>query len=321
MNIAFTTQFPMEGFAGLSDHNLCCPLDEADILIAAFNNPVSKTAIDKMPRLRLIANFGVGYDNIDLDACRQRGIRVTNTPYPVIEATAELCWALLHALIRRTAELDQRVRNDTIEQPGVMSNLSHSLYGLRLGIIGMGHIGTAVARRALASGLEVVYHNRKPIPVNEQPTLINYPMSDVTQAMHQLTIQNATYVSMDTLLRSSDIISLHLPYTPQVRHLLDFAQFGMMKPSAYIINTARGSLINEEALLNALTENKIRGAALDVFETEPHINPQLKNLNNVVLSPHVGTATWETRMTMCQNVTDNILAFIKGDTQQMNIVL
>ena len=163
MHIAFTTPLPSEGFTRLEGHILYADLAEAEVLVSTFDQPVTREMIMSAPHLQLVTNFGVGFNNIDLEACRERGIRVTNTPQPVIEPTAELAFALMHDVARRTAEFDRKLRQGTAEPFGVMNNLSHSLYGKTLGIIGMGRIGQALARRALASGMTVIYHNRKPI--------------------------------------------------------------------------------------------------------------------------------------------------------------
>ena len=160
MHIAFTTLLPNEGFRRLAQHELYAPLEQAEVLVSTFDKPVTQEIIMSAPKLQLVANFGVGFNNIDLEACRERGIRVTNTPNPVIEPTAELAFALMHDVARRTAEFDRKLRAGTAEPFGVMNNLSHSLYGKTLGIIGMGRIGQALARRAVASGMRVVYHNR-----------------------------------------------------------------------------------------------------------------------------------------------------------------
>lgn len=302
MKIAFTTELPREGFRRLADHELYAPTEEAEVLVSTFDYPVPRKMIEAMPHLQLIANFGAGFNNIDLDTCRERGIRVTNTPQPVIEPTAELAFALMIDIARRVSEFDRLVRTGQA-QFGVMRNLSHSLYGKTLGILGMGRIGQSLARRALASGMQIIYHNR-------------HRLSDeIEQKL------NATYVDFQTLLQDSDYLSLNLPYTPEVRHIIGKPEFGMMKRTAYLINTARGAHVHEEALAEALKSGIIAGAALDVYEFEPAISSELLSLPNVVLSPHTGTGTWEGRIAMCENVCDNILAFINGQTNKMNIVL
>ena len=305
MKIAFTTILPEEGFQRLQGHTLYAPLEEAEVLVSTFDYRVTREMISSAPYLRLITNFGVGFNNIDLDACRERGIRVTNTPQPVIEPTAELAFALMHDVARRTAEFDRKLRLGTAEAFGVMNNLSHSLYGKTLGIIGMGRIGQALARRAVASGMRIIYHNRKPLG---------------DEIIGQLGYE-VRYVSKEELLQTADFVSLNLPYTPEVKHLIGEKELKMMKPTAYLINTARGAHVDEQALVEALQKGEIAGAAMDVYEHEPQIHPELLTLDNVVLSPHTGTGTWEGRIAMCENVCDNILAWKQQDINKMNIVL
>lgn len=303
MRIAFTTELPHEGFRRLAGHTLYAKPEEAEVLVSTFDYKVSRQMIDAMPHLRLIANFGAGYNNIDLEACQERGIRVTNTPQPVIEPTAELAFALMINIARRVSEFDRAIRSGTGQSMAVMNNLSHSLYGKTLGIIGMGRIGQALARRAVASGMQIIYHNR-------------HRLSDeIEQKYH------ATYVDFQTVLQDSDFVSLNLPYTPEVHHLIGKPELGMMKRTAYLINTARGAHVDEQALVEALKSGIIAGAALDVYEHEPTISSELLTLPNVVLSPHTGTGTWEGRIAMCENVCGNILAYAQNETDKMNIVL
>ncbi|MEE1095062.1 MAG: NAD(P)-dependent oxidoreductase [Paludibacteraceae bacterium] len=346
MKIVFTTTLPHEGLQRLANTHgvqLVMPEKElldipsfiqsdntdAEILVATFDYTVSKELIDSMPNLQLIANFGVGYNNIDLDACRARGIRVTNTPQPVIEPTAELAFALMIDIARRVSEFDRKIRGIGAQtEPirfGVMQNLSHSLYGKTLGIIGMGRIGLSLARRALASGMKVIYHNRKPRVVSSEYRVVSTKAESLRrreEVESQVpTVESAQYVDFQTLLQDSDFVSLNLPYTPESHHIIGKPELGMMKRSAYLINTARGAHIDEKALVEALQSGIIAGAAMDVYEHEPQINPELLTLNNVVLSPHTGTGTWEGRIAMCENVAENILAFMNNEIDKMNIVL
>ena len=307
MQIAFTTELPLEGFTRLAGHRLYAPFEEAEVLVSTFDVKVPREMIEAMPKLRLIANFGAGYNNINLEACKERSIRVTNTPQPVIEPTAELAFALMIDVARRVSEFDRMVRQGKA-QFGVMRNLSHSLYGKTLGILGMGRIGQALARRAAASGMRIIYHNRHELTTERVNELKNEGVQ-------------AQYVDFQTLLQDSDFLSLNLPYTPEVHHIIGKPELGMMKRSAYLINTARGAHVNEEALVEALKSGIITGAALDVYEFEPQISAELMTLPNVVLSPHTGTGTWEGRIAMCECVTDNILAFEANDNNKMNIVL
>ena len=324
MRIAFTTELPREGFKRLSisDYRLVgdAGWQNSDVLVSTFDYKVSREVINSMPNLQLIANFGAGYNNIDLDACRERGIRVTNTPKSVIEPTAELAFALMIDVARRVSEFDRMLRShangangengDTSFNGvfGVMRNLSHSLYGKTLGIIGMGRIGQALARRAAASGMKIIYHNRHEIN------------GDALKALNGGNDEMVKYVDFQTLLQDSDFVSLNLPYTPEVHHLIGKPELGMMKRTAFLINTARGAHVHEEALIEALKNGIIAGAAMDVYEFEPSISTELLSLPNVVLSPHTGTGTWEGRIAMCEEVSDNILAFVENRPKDMNVV-
>ena len=319
MRIAFTTELPAEGFKRLVERGIgdlsfvignCSDnqWQDADILVSTFDAKVSGEMIAAMPKLQLIANFGAGYNNIDFEACKARGIRVTNTPQPVIEPTAELAFALMIDVARRVSEFDRKVRAGKAEF-GVMKNLSHSLYGKTLGILGMGRIGQALARRAKASGMKIIYHNRHKIN------------DDALKALNGGNDEMVKYVDFQTLLQDSDFLSLNLPYTPEVHHIIGKPELGMMKRSAYLINTARGAHVHEAALIEALKSGIIAGAALDVYEFEPKISEELLSLPNVVLSPHTGTGTWEGRIAMCENVCDNIISFIEGRINDMDIVI
>ena len=316
MRIVFTTYLPKEGFRNLQNHELVIPeapyfsreelkqlIVDADVLVATFDYAVPADVLEKAAHLQLVANFGVGFNNIDVAYCTAHGIPVTNTPHTVTEPTAEHCFALMHTLAHRTAELDRKLRaKDPSIVFGVMNNLGVSLYGKQLGIIGMGRIGQAVARRAVACGMRIAYHNRHHLPAETEKAL------------------DARYMSMDELLMTSDYVSLNLPYTPEVHHLIDREALKKMKKTALLINTARGAHIDESALVEALQAGEIAGAALDVFEHEPQISEALLEMDNVVLSPHVGTGTIDGRLDMCRNVEENILYFVNGERERMNLV-
>ena len=304
MNIIFDTTLPHEWFTRLEGIATAGTPANAEVLMTNFYMKVSESTLAQYPKLRLITQYGVGYDNIDIAACRKRGILVTNTPQPVIEPTAELCMALIFGIARRTAELDHSIRKNEIEF-GLLKNLGNSLYGKTLGIIGMGNIGRSVARRAIACGMDIIYHNRRPIS------------ADILQASH---LESSRYVSQDELLKTSDFVSLNLPYTAEVHHLISNKELHLMKPTAYLINTARGAHVHEQALIEALRDGVIAGAALDVYEHEPQIAEELKSLPNVLLVPHIGTGTWEGRKAMCDAMIDNIIAYANGKREEMTTV-
>ena len=309
MKIIYDTMLPREWFERLNAHELIPDTDlcaDAEVLTTNFYKPVRKDLLDRLPKLRLVAQFGVGYDTIDVAECHRRGILVTNTPQPVIEPTAELCMALIMGIARRTAELDRGIRQNEV-QFGLLRNLGHSLYGKTLGIIGMGNIGRAVARRAVACGMNILYHNRHELTSERKRELANEGI-------------RPTYVDVPTLLQESDYVSLNLPYSPEVHHIIGEAELRMMKPDAFLINTARGAHVDTQALIRALREHWIAGAALDVYENEPNIADGLKTLDNVLLVPHIGTGTWEGRRAMCDAVIDNILHFSKGEIDKMTTV-
>lgn len=315
MKILFTTHLPDNGFPRLGGETLDIPKNpyytkdelavhivDADILVSTYDYPVPANLLMLGKQLRLVTNFGVGFNNIDVFYCSEHDILVTNTPQPVIEPTAEHAFALMHTIAHRTAELDRKLRQTNDIVFGVMNNLGVSLYGKTLGIIGMGRIGQAIARRARACGMNIVYHNR-------------HRLAPEIEEQYQ-----AAYVSMDQLLSTSDYVSLNLPYTPKVHHLISIEELKIMKPSAILINTARGAHIDEEALVEALQNKLIAGAALDVYEHEPKITSALLEMDNVVLSPHIGTGTIDGRLDMCHCVEDNILAYLAGHIAEMNLV-
>lgn len=316
MNILITTQLPQEGFSILDGHNLIFPqspkfsqeefmslIPEADILVSTFDYKVSAEAISKAGRLKMIANFGVGFNNIDLEAAKERGIMVTNTPDPVIEPTAEHAFTLMLAIAHRTAELDRKMReSESRIEFGVMNNLGIAIYGKTLGIVGMGNIGQSLAKRAVACGMRIIYHNRHRLPKEKEALCA------------------AEYVDMETLLKESDFVSLNMPYTPETHHLINNATLSLMKQGSVLINTARGACVKESDLIEHLKNGHLYGAALDVYEFEPKVSDRLKELDNVVMSPHIGTGTIDGRMAMCRCCSDNIQWFLNGDIEKMNRV-
>jgi len=270
-------------------------IKNCDALLPMFNLQVDKELIDAGQHLKIIANYGVGYNNIDIDYASRKGIVVTNTPDPVIEPTAELAFALMTAIARRIPECDRKLRQKDVIKWGPLENLGVGLYGKTLGIIGMGRIGRAIARRAIAFGMKVSYHNRNRVdPETEQR-------------------YEATYLSFDDLLASSDYISLNMPLSDTTRHLIGENELNRMKKGAILINTARGAIVDEKALVRSLQSGHLGGAGLDVYEHEPLITPQLLMMDNVVLSPHNGTATVDGRNAMSRYAAENIIRFFHGE--------
>ncbi len=244
-------------------------------------------------QLRVVANYAVGYDNIDLQAATERNILVTNTPGVLTDATADFAWALLMATARRIPESERFARAGKYKAWGPKLFLGGDLIGRTLGIIGAGRIGTAVAKRSVGWNMRVLYTD---VQRNEM-------LEDAVQAR---------FVDLDTLLRESDYISIHVPLTSDTHHLIDEAALRKMKPTAYLINTSRGPVIDEAALARALKENVIAGAGLDVFEFEPKIHPELLELDNVVITPHIASATFDTRNKMATMAATNLIEALKG---------
>jgi glyoxylate reductase len=263
-----------------------------DALLCNILDRVDGELLDACPGLKVVANFGVGFNNIDVADATARKIPVTNTPGVLTDATADIAFALLLAVARRLGEGERIVRGN--QWPGwqPLQLLGADVTGATLGIIGFGRIGQAVARRAKAFGMRVIYWNRKAVPASAK--------------------FDATRVSFEEALRQSDFVSLHVAYTPETHHLLDAPQFALMKPSAFVINTARGAVVNEAALVRALQTKQIAGAGLDVFEREPQLTPGLVGLENAVLAPHLGSATIGTRTRMGMIALDNLLAVCAG---------
>ncbi|MBR8535264.1 NAD(P)-binding domain-containing protein [Carboxylicivirga sediminis] len=267
---------------------------DVDAIVTVYGNKLTNEVIDAAPKLKMIANFGAGYDNIDMAHANAKGIVVTNSPDPVTEPTAELAMGLMIAVARRLGEMNNILKNKQDLKWGVMRNLSTTLVGKQLGIVGMGAIGKALARRAVASGMSVVYHNRKRIDESIEKEF------------------NATYLPFEELLKTSDVVSLNMPLTAETKKMIGAKELALMKSSAYLINTARGPVVDEDALIEALKTDKIAGAGLDVFENEPLIPDAFRDLPNVVLMPHLGTATHETRGEMSKLVALNIHTYFSG---------
>ena len=285
----------------LDDHpftreEMVAAMQEAEVLVPTVTDRIDAGMIARAgEKLRLIANFGNGVDHIDIESCRQRGITVTNTPGVLTEDTADLTMALILAVPRRLVEGAR-----TLERQGWGGwtptwMLGHRLWGKRLGIIGMGRIGQAVARRARAFGLQIHYHNRRRV-----------------NAAVESELEATWWDSLDQMLARMDIISVNCPHTPATYHLLSARRLKLMKPSSYLVNTARGEVIDENALVRQLEEGALAGAGLDVYEHEPKVHPRLLELPNVVALPHLGSATIESRMDMGEKVVINIKTFADG---------
>jgi glyoxylate reductase len=281
------------------------PLDKAELIEAVGGADVLvPTVTDRIdgevlaaagPALKLIASFGTGVDHVDLAAAQQRGIIVTNTPGVLTEDTADMTMALILAVSRRLAEGERLIRSGGWTGWGPTSMLGHRIWGKRLGIIGMGRIGTALARRAKGFGISVHYHNRRHVPEEVETAL------------------EATYwESLDQMLAHMDIVSINCPHTPATYHLLSAPRLRRLQPHAILVNTARGEIVDEEELLRLLELRAIGGAGLDVFEHEPAVDPRLRALDNVVLLPHMSSATIEGRIAMGERVIINIRTFADG---------
>ncbi len=302
MKILVTYKIPTESFAKLGpEHTVSMPegeyftteelirlVPDYDVILGIFTRPIENSVIDAGKNLKLISNFGVGFNNIDIKYARSKGVAVCNTPKAVCFPTAEMTMGLMLSAARRITECDRRLRVEKESMWGVMKNLGFTLEGRTLGIIGMGNIGKTVAEMAKVFRMHVIYHNQ------------------------HSTVEGYEKVDLDTLLRRSDYISLHTPLTESTRHLIGKRELELMKPTAILINTARGPVVDEAALAECLQNHRIAGAALDVFEAEPHITEILYKLDNVVLAPHNATGTIDTRIATGQEAVDNILNFFNG---------
>jgi glyoxylate reductase len=269
---------------------------EAEVLVPTVTDRIDAAVLAQAgPNLRLIASFGTGVDHIDLATARQRGITVTNTPGVLTEDTADMTMALVLAVSRRLAEGERLIRTGEWQGWGPTFMLGHRITGKRLGIVGMGRIGQAVARRARGFGLSVHYHNRRRV------------LEEVERELE------ATYwESLDQMLAHMDIVSVNCPHTPATYHLLSARRLKLLRPHAILVNTARGEVVDENALTRMLASRELAGAGLDVFEHEPAVNPKLLKLDNVVLLPHMGSATIEGRLDMGEKVIINIKTFVDG---------
>ncbi len=272
---------------------------DADWALTVLANPVTDRVLGACPHLRVVANCAVGFDNIDLDAARRRGTWVTNTPDVLTEATADLTWALILAVTRRVGEAERYLRSGRFTGWSLDTLLGAGVQGRQLGIVGFGRIGRAVARRALAFGMSVAYTGPEPKPDPEPP---------------------AVFLPLDELVATSAVVSLHAPLDPTTRHMIGAEQLRLMAPGGFLINTARGPLVDEAALAAALDAGRLGGAGLDVFEHEPAVHPGLLERDDVVLLPHIGSATRETRAAMAELAATNLLAVLAGDDPPTAVV-
>jgi lactate dehydrogenase-like 2-hydroxyacid dehydrogenase len=285
--------YPTENFM-FSDEDIKLHMRVADGVLSVFVKPLTAEMLKEASTVKVIANFGVGYNNIDVAKATEMGIVVCNTPFAVTEPTADMAFGLLLALTRKISLTDRGLRTNPSFKWGMMENLGTGIFGKTLGIIGMGRIGQAMARRARASGMKVIYHNRTRL-ANEIENRYDCQL-----------------VGFDELLEQSDVISLHCPLTAETHHLLGEKEMEKMKQGAIIINTARGAVIHEKVLVRYLQNGKLGGAGLDVFEEEPVITPELFQMDNVVLTPHTATGTIDTRIEIAHEAAENLLRFFEG---------
>jgi glyoxylate reductase len=274
----------------------------ADALLTLLTDKITPEIMDAIgPQLKVISNYAVGFNNVDVDAATNKGIVVANTPSDEVnEAVAEFAWSLMLALAKRVVEADEAARRSVYKGWGPGIFLGKNMIGKTLGIVGLGRIGSMVARRAKGYQMRILYNKR----------------SRDEEAEKELGVE---FAQLDQLLGESDFVTLHVPLTKETHHMMNKDTIYKMKRGSYLINTARGPVINEDALVNALREGHLAGAALDVFENEPDVNPELVGMENVVLTPHIASATWEAREKMGHMAVDAVLATLSGNKPE-NIV-
>lgn len=284
-----------EAEAPLPREELLKKIEDKDGVLTLLVNRIDREVIDRAKNLKIIANCAVGYDNIDVAYCRQKGIMVTNTPGVLTEATADLTWALILAVARQVPQADYYTRQGNFKGWQLDLFLGQEVSGKTLGIIGMGRIGQAVARRGLGFEMKIIYFDPTPLPSEKEKEL------------------KARWLPLDELLRAADIVTIHASLNPSTYHLLSKEKMALMKKTAILINAARGPIVDEAALAEALQEGKIWGAGLDVYEREPEIEAALLSLKNVVLLPHIGSATRNTRLQMAMTAVRNLLQGLSGE--------
>ncbi len=293
LNIEFDLQFD-EADIPLSRAKMMEGVKNADGMISMLSDSIDREVLEAASQLKIVANYAVGYNNMDLSAAKEKQVLITNTPGVLTETTADLTWALLMAVARRIPEANQWVKSGKWAGWSPTELMGADIYGKTLGLLGMGRIGQAVARRAAGFGMQIFYYCRHRLSEKSEEAL------------------GVSYLSFSELLEGSDFLSLHLPLNEDSLHLIDQKALQRMKPGAFLINTSRGAIIDEKALCHALEEKEIAGAGLDVFEAEPGISPQLLQMENVVTLPHIGSASFETRVKMGFMVIDNLLSCFKG---------
>lgn len=269
-----------------------------DGIISVVTNTIDAAFLEAGAGLKVVANVAAGYDNVNVPAATRRGVVVTNTPGVVTESTADLTWGLLFSIARRIPEADRYVRAGKWKEWRLMVLLGNDVHDRTLGIVGMGRIGQAVARRASGFGMTILYHNRHRLPAALESEL------------------GATWVALETLLQNADFVSVHTPLSAETRHLIGARELRMMRPTAYLINTSRGPVVDEAAVIRALQEQWIAGAGLDVFEQEPEVPQALKELENVVLLPHIGSASVASRTRMAVMAAHSAVAVLQGERPQ-----
>ena len=289
----FEVTMPRPGVESFTYDEVLSMIGEYDALLSMWNFPVDKQLLDAAHNLKIVANFAVGYDNIDVAQATAHRVTVANTPDPVTEPTADIAVGLMIDTMRGITSFDKAQRKGNFER-GIMKNLGTSISGKRLGIVGMGRIGKAVAKRVIAFGMEIVYNNRNRLSEQDE---LQYA---------------AKYVTLDELFSTSDIVSINAPLTKETYHIVDAHRLTQMKPTAFLINTARGPLVDEKALVEALRNGKIAGAGLDVYEFNDTVCSELLELDNTVLTPHIGTQTSEGRREMAQFAATNIVNYFYG---------
>jgi glyoxylate reductase len=280
----------------MTTDELYAAVEGADAVVTLLHDRVDDAFLDAAgPSLRVVANVAVGYDNIDVPACARRGVVATNTPGVLVDATADIAMALILMSTRRLGEAERMVRAGGTWSWSMFFMLGSGLQGKTLGIVGLGQIGAATARRARAFGMRIAYAGRRRADAALESEL------------------GAEMLDLDDLLAAADVVSVHTPLSDETRHLIDAPRLGLMKPTAHLVNTSRGPVVDEAALAAALGDGTIAGAGLDVFEHEPEIHPGLRGLENVVLIPHLGSATIETRTAMGVLAAENVVAVLAGE--------